>query len=150
MDLSSSRAATMKSTTRTKTTTNSTCARDVHQRSGGKSLIVRSVRFDDEGGIRAYGERGRLRRPYLNSLSRYHSNGASMTDFCFGCLPPYAAGLSLNDRQRFLRFANAMTALLPSGAISSASNNDDVLTSWAYAVCHRTHSLSRCVRWRLR
>jgi hypothetical protein len=73
-------------------------------------------------------------RPYLNSLPRYHSNGASMTDFCFGCLPPYAAGLSLDDRRRYLRFANAMAALLPSGIISSTSHTDGALTSWAYAI----------------
>lgn len=27
---------------------------------------------------------------WLDSLPRYYCNGASMTDFCYGCLPPYA------------------------------------------------------------
>ena len=74
---------------------------------------------------------------YLNSLPRYYSNGASMTDFCFGCLPPYAAELSLADKRRLVHFVRAL-AEVPS--ISYESRNNAELTSWAYAVIR-----TRCI-----
>ena len=45
---------------------------------------------------------------YLNSLPRFFSNGASMTDFCYGCLPPYAAGLALADKTRMKLYVQAL------------------------------------------
>jgi hypothetical protein len=71
-------------------------------------------------------------RGWLESLPRYHSNGASMTDFCFGCLPPYAAGLSLGDKRRLGRFARALVEI-PS-VVSYEGRNDPALISWAYAI----------------
>ena len=38
--------------------------------------------------------------PYLNSLQRYYSNGASMTLFCYTCIPPLLASLSKEERAR--------------------------------------------------
>jgi hypothetical protein len=36
--------------------------------------------------------------PYLNSLPRYFSNGASMTPFCYKCVPPLVASLAKQER----------------------------------------------------
>lgn len=41
--------------------------------------------------------------PWLNSLPRYFSNGASMTPFCFDCLPPLAANLAMGERIKFIQ-----------------------------------------------
>jgi hypothetical protein len=72
---------------------------------------------------------------YLDSLPRYYSNGASMTDFCFGCLPPYAAELSLADKRQLVHFVRAL-AEVPS--VSYESRNNAELTSWARcAACIR-------------
>jgi len=76
---------------------------------------------------------------YLDSLPRYYSNGASMTDFCFGCLPPYAAELSLADKRRLVHFVRAL-AEIPS--VSYESRNNAELTSWAYAVIR-----TRCIEF---
>ena len=37
---------------------------------------------------------------YFNSLPRLYSNGASMTQFCYACLPPYAAKICKDERAR--------------------------------------------------
>ncbi|KAL7480410.1 hypothetical protein ACHAW6_006100 [Cyclotella cf. meneghiniana] len=68
---------------------------------------------------------------WLNSLPRYYSNGASMTDFCFGCLPPYAAGLALSEKTRLRRFAQAL-GNVPFIQFETKSNED--LARWAYNV----------------
>jgi hypothetical protein len=74
--------------------------------------------------------------PWLNSLPRYFSNGASMTDFCYGCLPPYAAGLALAERTRMQLFVQALSEI-PS--ITIPSENEEVVTQWAFSVVN-----SRC------
>lgn len=66
---------------------------------------------------------------YLNSLPRYYTNGASMTDFCFGCLPPYAAGLALEDKSRFKKFVNALDSV---SSLSTEVKTYKDLTRWAY------------------
>jgi len=71
--------------------------------------------------------------PWLNSLPRYYSNGASMTDFCFGCLPPYAAELALGEKKRLERFVRALDQV---PFLSSESKSDEDLTRWAFAVVH--------------
>ena len=55
--------------------------------------------------------------PWLNSLPRFFTNGASMTTFCFECLPPLAALLALRERTNM----NSMelgSALLPNNALA--------------------------------
>lgn len=52
-----------------------------------------------------------------------------MTSFCFGCLPPYAAGLALEDKNRLKKFVNALDSV-SSLSYDVKSNKD--LTSWAY------------------
>ena len=68
---------------------------------------------------------------YLNSLPRFFSNGASMTDFCYGCLPPYAAGLALADKTRMKLYVQALEDV-PLLQRESKTNED--LTKWAFAV----------------
>mmetsp|Transcript_2760 Transcript_2760/g.5002 ORF Transcript_2760/g.5002 Transcript_2760/m.5002 type:complete len:450 (-) Transcript_2760:130-1479(-) len=70
---------------------------------------------------------------WLNSLPRYYSNGASMTDFCFGCLPPYAAELALAEKTRLNQFVEALSAV---PFLSSESKSNADLARWAFAVVH--------------
>mmetsp|Transcript_12876 Transcript_12876/g.27335 ORF Transcript_12876/g.27335 Transcript_12876/m.27335 type:complete len:465 (+) Transcript_12876:87-1481(+) len=69
--------------------------------------------------------------PWLDSLPRYFSNGASMTDFCFGCLPPYAAQQALDERKRLENFIRALHDV---PYISQDSKNNVALTTWAFSV----------------
>ena len=71
--------------------------------------------------------------PWLNSLPRYYCNGASMTDFCFGCLPPYAAQQALNEKQRLKRFQLALNDV---SIISENIKRNLDITKWAYNVVH--------------
>lgn len=73
--------------------------------------------------------------PWLNSLPRYYTNGASMTDFCYGCLPPYAAKLALTERTRLKRFELALNVLSDQVLSTETKTNTD-LTKWAYNVVH--------------
>ena len=68
---------------------------------------------------------------WLNSLPRYYSNGASMTDFCFGCLPPYAAGLALAEKTRYKQFVAALDTI---SFLSFDTKSNEDLTKWAYNV----------------
>lgn len=68
---------------------------------------------------------------WMNSLPRYFCNGASMTDFCFGCLPPYAAGLALSEKSRMKQFVQALDNV---SFLSLESKRDVDLTTWAYNV----------------
>lgn len=71
--------------------------------------------------------------PWLNSSPRYYSNGASMTDFCFGCLPPYAAEMALDEKKRLGQFVQALHAV---PFLSEESKNNADLTRWAYNVVY--------------
>ena len=52
-----------------------------------------------------------------------------MTDFCFGCLPPYAAGLALEDKNRFKKYVNALDSV---SSLSEDCKRHKDLTRWAY------------------
>mmetsp|Transcript_26622 Transcript_26622/g.56251 ORF Transcript_26622/g.56251 Transcript_26622/m.56251 type:complete len:443 (+) Transcript_26622:135-1463(+) len=69
--------------------------------------------------------------PWLNSLPRYYSNGASMTDFCFGCLPPYAAKQSMEVKTRLKRFELALDEI---SFLNDETKSNSDLTKWAYNV----------------
>mmetsp|Transcript_7159 Transcript_7159/g.21305 ORF Transcript_7159/g.21305 Transcript_7159/m.21305 type:complete len:457 (-) Transcript_7159:72-1442(-) len=71
--------------------------------------------------------------PWLNSLPRYYSNGASMTDFCFGCLPPYAGELALTEKTRLSQFIMALSEV---PFLSSETIKNADLAKWAFAVVH--------------
>jgi hypothetical protein len=74
---------------------------------------------------------------YLNSLPRFFSNGSSMTDFCYGCLPPYAAGLALAEKTRMKLYIQALEDV---SFLQKESKVNDDLTKWAFAVAN-----TRCV-----
>jgi len=70
--------------------------------------------------------------PWLNAMPRFFSNGVAMTDACFECLPPYAKMLSMNERNAYSRFVNA----LRKGYVPIDPNilNNDRIVKWAYNV----------------
>ncbi len=68
---------------------------------------------------------------YLNSLPRFFSNGASMTDFCYGCLPPYAAGLALADKTRMKLFVQSLEEV---SFLNRETKANEDITKWAFAV----------------
>eukprot|EP00531_Pseudo-nitzschia_arenysensis_P007624 CAMPEP_0116126824 /NCGR_PEP_ID=MMETSP0329-20121206/6528_1 /TAXON_ID=697910 /ORGANISM="Pseudo-nitzschia arenysensis, Strain B593" /LENGTH=462 /DNA_ID=CAMNT_0003620913 /DNA_START=1101 /DNA_END=2489 /DNA_ORIENTATION=+ len=73
---------------------------------------------------------------YLNSLPRFFSNGASMTNFCYGCLPPYAAGIALGERTKKERYLQALEKVTLGFFLSRESVANDALAQWAFAVVH--------------
>ena len=68
---------------------------------------------------------------YFDSLPRFFSNGSSMTDFCYGCLPPYAAGLALADKTRMKLFVEALDGV---SFFDKDITTNKELTKWAFAV----------------
>lgn len=75
--------------------------------------------------------------PWLNSLPRLFYNGVAMTDACFACLPPYAAALSMQERNNFSNFKNAFRkGYLP---VSPETLESDELVQWAYNVALTRH-----------
>lgn len=75
--------------------------------------------------------------PWLNSLPRRFYNGVAMTDACFDCLPPYAAWLSMKERNNYSRFLNAIREGYLE--LSEETLNDDALIKWAYNVALTRH-----------
>ncbi|KAL7465800.1 hypothetical protein ACHAXS_006117 [Conticribra weissflogii] len=86
--------------------------------------------------------------PWLNSLPRRFYNGVSMTDACFECLPPYAAILSMNERNTYSRFVNAIRkGFVP---LDPSTINDDRVVKWAYNVAlTRFHEIWEPTRQKL-
>lgn len=86
--------------------------------------------------------------PWLNSLPRRFYNGVSMTDACFECLPPYAAILSMNERNTYSRFVNAIRkGFVP---LNPETINDDRVVKWAYNVAlTRFHEIWEPTRQKL-
>lgn len=68
---------------------------------------------------------------WLNSMPRFYSNAASMTDFCYSCLPPYAAKQSQLEKSRLKRFQLALDEIT---FISDENKRNEDLTKWAYNV----------------
>lgn len=72
--------------------------------------------------------------PWLNSLPRYFSNGASMTHFCCSeCLPPLVGNLANQERIRFIQF---FRALKYAPYLSQETKGDRRLAKWAFAVVY--------------
>jgi len=86
--------------------------------------------------------------PWLNAMPRMFFNGVSMTDACFECLPPYAKMLTVNERNTYSRFVNA----LRKGYVPLSENvlNDDKIVKWAYNVAlTRFHEVWQPTRQKL-
>jgi len=71
--------------------------------------------------------------PWLNSLPRKYSNGASMTPFCFEVLPPLVASLASAERVKFVNFFNCLQQVR---FLSNETKNNKELAKWAYNVVH--------------
>ncbi|KAL7426272.1 hypothetical protein ACHAXH_000545 [Discostella pseudostelligera] len=69
---------------------------------------------------------------YLNSLPRFYSNGASMTPFCYTCIPPLLAMLC--DEERVRLFNISVKQGLP--FLSDEIKSDPDLWKWAYQVVY--------------
>lgn len=74
--------------------------------------------------------------PWLNSLPRYYANGASMTSFCFDCLPPLAGYLAMNERIKFIQFYQALKYV---DFISDYVKGNKELAKWAFSVVYTRH-----------
>jgi len=69
---------------------------------------------------------------FLNSLPRFYSNGASMTPFCYTCIPPLLAKLC--DEERVRLFNISVKQGLP--FLSDEIKGDPELWKWAYQVVY--------------
>ena len=69
--------------------------------------------------------------PWLNSLPRYFSNGASMTTFCYECLPPLVRSLAMKERKNLMSFDVQKVPFLR----DETKNNDDLI-KWAFQVVY--------------
>lgn len=71
--------------------------------------------------------------PWLNSLPRYYSNGASMTPFCFDCLPALAGNLAQMERIKYIQFFQALKSV---DFLSDDTKTSKRLTKWAFSVVY--------------
>jgi len=71
--------------------------------------------------------------PWLNSLPRYFANGASMTPFCFDCLPPLASHLAYSERIKFIQFFQALKYV---DCLSEQVRTNKALCKWAFSAIY--------------
>ena len=71
--------------------------------------------------------------PWLNAMPRYYSNGASMTPFCFDCLPPLAGYLAQLERIKYIQFFQALKFV---DFLSPETIGNKALTRWAFSVVY--------------
>lgn len=69
--------------------------------------------------------------PWLNSLPRFYSNGASMTPFCYRCIPPLLTSLCQKEREKL---TNLAVKRVP--CISEETKGNDELWKWAFQVVY--------------
>jgi hypothetical protein len=72
--------------------------------------------------------------PWLNSLPRYFSNGASMTPFCYECLPPLVASLAMKERNNYIYLESALQQV-PYLISPQIQQNKDI-TKWAFQIAY--------------
>lgn len=71
--------------------------------------------------------------PWFNAAPRYYSNGASMTPFCFDCLPPFAGQLAMGERIKFIQFFQALRF---ADFLSDQVKSSKELAKWAFALVY--------------
>lgn len=71
--------------------------------------------------------------PWMQSLPRLFTNSASMTEFCYECLPPFVASLSKIERIKFECFFEAIQQV-EYLRIDTRRNRD--LVKWAFNVVY--------------
>lgn len=69
--------------------------------------------------------------PWLNSLPRFYTNGASMTSVCYECLPPYVRSLSLKERTNLLCLDVRKAPFL-----SDQTKRNKDLIKWAFQIVY--------------
>mmetsp|Transcript_16723 Transcript_16723/g.16158 ORF Transcript_16723/g.16158 Transcript_16723/m.16158 type:complete len:438 (-) Transcript_16723:169-1482(-) len=69
--------------------------------------------------------------PWLNSLPRMFTNGASMTPFCYECLPPLAAAFAMDGKFKVINFRAALKKV---EFISDRIKDDKDVAKWAFQV----------------
>ena len=75
--------------------------------------------------------------PWLDSLPRLHFSAASMTDFCYECLPPLVFNLSRAEQLKFENFVNVLKKV---DIISDSVKNNEEVLKWAFnSVFTRTY-----------
>lgn len=70
---------------------------------------------------------------WLNSLPRLYTNGASMTPFCYDCLPPLAAKMAMDGKFKVINFSAALQKVPFLAPDSDIRTNRD-LAKWAFQV----------------
>ena len=74
--------------------------------------------------------------PWLNSLPRFFSNGASLTRWCTDCLPVLAGELANSERIRYSKYCRALDCI---DFLNQRTKRHKDLTQWAFAVvCTRS------------
>lgn len=71
--------------------------------------------------------------PWLNSLPRYHANGASMTANCFDCLPPLVSSLAKAEAILAYQF---FVALGQVDFLRDDIRNDKQVAKWAFSIAY--------------
>jgi hypothetical protein len=69
--------------------------------------------------------------PWLNSLPRYYSNAASMTPFCYQCLPSLMRKLAMEERSNM---NHLMVRQVPFLSVETRGN--EALWVWAYQIVY--------------
>mmetsp|Transcript_22517 Transcript_22517/g.25110 ORF Transcript_22517/g.25110 Transcript_22517/m.25110 type:complete len:487 (-) Transcript_22517:42-1502(-) len=71
--------------------------------------------------------------PWMNSLPRKFANGASMTPYCYECLPPLVSKLSMNERVKFINFYQSLQKI---SFLSPATTTNKDIAKWAYNIVY--------------
>ena len=69
--------------------------------------------------------------PWLNALPRYFSTGASMTPFCYKCIPPFVASLAQQERVNLNHLSVKRVPFLSNDAKGRAE-----LWKWAFQIVY--------------
>ena len=73
--------------------------------------------------------------PWLNSLPRYFSNGASMTSFCYECVPPLVRKMAMQERVNW-RNLYAAVKLVPFLSEELRSSANKHVIKWAFQIAY--------------
>jgi hypothetical protein len=71
---------------------------------------------------------------YFNGLPRFFANGASMTPFCYRCIPPFAAKLCQKERVKLNNVAFGCKSYVP--FLSERTRSDSQLWEWAFQIVY--------------
>lgn len=73
--------------------------------------------------------------PWLNSLPRYFTNGASMTSFCYECVPPLVRKMAMQERVHW-RNLYAAVKLVPFLSEELRSSDNKHIVKWAFQIAY--------------